>query len=56
MRVMSIISNHPELKDREAPAVYLPQRMTEQEFVDWCDDETWAEWIDGQVLVTSMRS
>jgi Uma2 family endonuclease len=53
MRVMSIISNHPELKDREAPAVYLPQRMTEQEFVDWCDDETWAEWIDGQVLVMS---
>lgn len=53
MIAMSIISNHPELKDREESAVSLPQRMTEQEFVDWCDDETWAEWIDGQVLVMS---
>jgi Uma2 family endonuclease len=50
---MSIISNHPELKDREEPAVYLPKRMTEEEFVEWCTDETWAEWIDGQVLVMS---
>src|SRR5438128_2363456 len=49
MMAMSIVSNHPELKDREEPAVYLPKRMTEEEFVDWCDDETWAEWIDGRV-------
>jgi len=53
MKAMSIISNHPELKDRGGPAVYLPKRMTEQEFVDWCNDETWAEWIDGRVLVMS---
>ena len=50
---MSIISSHPELKDREQQAVYLSRRMTEQEFVDWCTDETWAEWIDGRVLVMS---
>ena len=53
MGTMSIISNHPELKDREEPAVYLPKRMTEEEFVEWCDSDTWAEWIDGQVLVMS---
>src|SRR3954468_11926118 len=53
MMAMSIISSHPELKDREEPAVYLSKRMTEQEFVDWCTDETWAEWIDGRVLVMS---
>jgi Uma2 family endonuclease len=53
MVAMSIISSHPELKDREEPAVYLSKRMTEQEFVDWCTDETWAEWIDGRVLVMS---
>ena len=53
MMAMSIISSHPELKDREEPAVYLPKPMTEQEFVDWCNDETWAEWIDGRVLVMS---
>src|SRR4051794_15265122 len=50
---MSIVSNQPELQDRPNGAVYLPKRMTEAEFVDWCDDETWAEWIDGQVLVMS---
>ncbi len=27
--------------------------MTEQQFVDWCDDQTWAEWIDGEVVVMS---
>jgi Uma2 family endonuclease len=53
MSVMSIISNQPELRDRGGAAVYLPKRMTEAEFVEWCDDETWAEWIDGQVLVMS---
>jgi len=53
MTAMSIISGHPELKDREPSAVYLSKRMTEQEFVDWCTDETWAEWIDGRVLVMS---
>src|SRR5437773_981282 len=50
---MSIISNQPELQDRPNGAVYLPKRMTEAEFVEWCDDETWAEWIDGQVLLMS---
>jgi Uma2 family endonuclease len=25
--------------------------MTEQEFVDWCDSDTWAEWVDGEVIV-----
>jgi Uma2 family endonuclease len=53
MGTMSIISNHPELKDREETAVYLSKRMTEQEFVQWCDDETWAEWVNGRVLVMS---
>ena len=29
------------------------RRMTEQEFVDWCDDKTHAEWVDGEVIVMS---
>jgi Uma2 family endonuclease len=28
-------------------------RMTEQQFVDWCDDHTWAEWVDGEVILMS---
>jgi Uma2 family endonuclease len=26
-------------------------RMTEQQFIDWCDDDTWAEWVDGEVII-----
>jgi Uma2 family endonuclease len=28
-------------------------RMTEAEFVAWCDSDTWAEWVDGEVIVMS---
>jgi Uma2 family endonuclease len=27
--------------------------MTEQQFVDWCTSDTWAEWVDGEVIVMS---
>jgi Uma2 family endonuclease len=27
------------------------RRMTEREFVEWVDDETRAEWVDGEVIV-----
>lgn len=29
----------------------LRRRMTEEEFVAWCDEETWAEWVDGEVVL-----
>lgn len=25
--------------------------MTEEEFVDWCGDDAWAEWVDGEVIL-----
>jgi len=28
-------------------------RMTFEEFLDWCDEDTWAEWVDGEVIVFS---
>ncbi len=27
------------------------RRMSEAEFVAWCNDKTWAEWVDGEVIV-----
>jgi Uma2 family endonuclease len=27
------------------------RRMSEEEFVEWCDDQTRAEWVDGEVIV-----
>ena len=29
------------------------KRMTYEEFLDWCDEDTWAEWVDGAVIVLS---
>ncbi|MGH7138007.1 MAG: Uma2 family endonuclease, partial [Pirellulales bacterium] len=31
-------------------------RMTEDEFVAWCDEDTRAEWVDGEVVVMSPAS
>ena len=29
----------------------LPRgRITEQEFIQWCDEDTWAEWVDGEII------
>ena len=56
MGAMSIISSHPELKNREETAVYLPMRMTEAQFVAWCDSHTWAEWVDGKVHETGFTT
>ena len=32
------------------------RRMTEREFVEWVDDKTRAEWVDGEVIVMSPMS
>jgi Uma2 family endonuclease len=39
-----------ELSDQKS---HPGRRMTEKEFVDWCDSDTWAEWVDGKVIVIS---
>jgi Uma2 family endonuclease len=31
-------------------------RITYEEFLDWCDEDTLAEWVDGEVIVTSPAS
>jgi Uma2 family endonuclease len=41
--------------DLEADATAPPPlpRMTEDEFAAWCDEDTRAEWVDGEVIVMS---
>jgi len=34
-------------------SVPAPLRMTEEEFVAWCDEDTRAEWVDGEVVMMS---
>ena len=32
----------------------LPGRkLTYEEFLDWCDEDTWAECVDGEVMMVS---
>ena len=31
-------------------------RMSYEEFLEWCDEDTWAEWVDGEVIVFSPAS
>ena len=37
----------------ESPVVTPHLRMTEEEFVAWCDEDTKAEWVDGEVIMPS---
>jgi Uma2 family endonuclease len=32
------------------------RQMTYKEFMDWCDEDTWAEWVNGEVTVFSPAS
>src|SRR5689334_19510975 len=32
------------------------KRLTYEEFLDWCDEDTWAEWVDGEVIILSPAS
>jgi len=31
-------------------------KMTFEEFLSWCDEDTWAEWVDGEVIMLSPAS
>jgi Uma2 family endonuclease len=33
-----------------------PGKLTYQEFLQWCDEDTWAEWVDGDVVMVSPAS
>lgn len=37
----------------ESPSVVPRLRMTEEEFVVWCNEDTRAEWVDGEVIMPS---
>lgn len=32
------------------------KRLSYEEFLEWCDEDTWAEWVDGEVIVLSPAS
>ena len=36
-----------------ADAGVISKKLTFEEFLDWMDEDTWAEWVDGEVVVLS---
>src|SRR5574341_394487 len=39
------------------PGRALPGRkLTYEEFLAWCDEDTWAEWVNGEVVMVSPAS
>ncbi|MBI5030210.1 MAG: Uma2 family endonuclease [Chloroflexi bacterium] len=42
------------VKTADSPPRVPPQsKMTFEEFLDWCDEDTWAEWVDGDVQMVT---
>ena len=35
----------------EADRVAPPGPLTYEEFLAWCDEDTWAEWVDGRIVM-----
>src|SRR2546423_562680 len=42
-------ATRPELLGDGKP--HPGRRMTEAEFVEWCDEKTRAEWVDGEIVL-----
>lgn len=44
---------HSSIERREPDGVAVPPEypMTEEEFIAWCDEDTRAEWVDGEVVM-----
>jgi Uma2 family endonuclease len=52
--IMSVLIEKKKrvLKDNDGDIKPHPgRRMTEAEFVAWCDDKTRAEWVDGEIII-----
>jgi Uma2 family endonuclease len=55
------IAEQPELRRRlreivEENPPQPPQKMTYEEFLAWADEDTLAEWVDGEVVMYSLAS
>jgi Uma2 family endonuclease len=44
------------MKPAATPTVDSPRRMTYEEFLAWCDEDTLAEWVEGEVVMVSPAS
>lgn len=40
----------------QTPRLPPKDRLSFEEFLAWCDEDTWAEWVDGEVIMFSPAS
>jgi Uma2 family endonuclease len=40
----------------QIPSVPPKEKLSFEEFLAWCDEDTWAEWVDGEVIMVSPAS
>jgi Uma2 family endonuclease len=46
----------PALRQQIMETLERPPRLTYEEFLDWADEDTLAEWVNGEVIMTSPAS
>jgi len=58
MKKAEAVKETPRSGPAEAVALrkMTRHRVTYEEFLDWCDEDTWAEWVDGEVEMVSPAS
>jgi Uma2 family endonuclease len=52
-----MMEQETNIKPVEVPNLSsLPRKMSYEEFLEWADEDTWAEWVDGEVIILSPAS
>jgi Uma2 family endonuclease len=51
---MSVVARKQTVEETRSPTPGM--RMSYEEFLEWCGEDTWAEWVDGEVIVLSPAS
>jgi Uma2 family endonuclease len=53
---MASLQQHTSAPELAVAKPHPSKTMTEEEFLGWCDEDTRAEWVDGEVIVMSPAS
>ena len=51
-----MLDNSPTATATAPPVRSAPRRMTYEEFLEWADEDTLAEWVDGEVILMAPAS
>jgi Uma2 family endonuclease len=52
VNVMKTVSPELNLLNKAKPK----EKMSYEDFLAWCDEDTWAEWVDGEIIMVTPAS